>query len=62
VFNHANLEALSAEDFQKIYAVNVVGAFQMIRAVEPTMRKQGRGSVVNISSRADIDSTGTSIA
>ena len=62
VFNHANLEALSAEDFQKIYAVNVVGAFQMIRAVEPTMRKQGRGSVVNISSRAGIDSTGTSIA
>ena len=62
VFNHANLEALSAEDFQKIYSVNVVGAFQMIRAVEPTMRKQGRGSVVNISSRAGIDSTGTSIA
>jgi 3-oxoacyl-[acyl-carrier protein] reductase len=62
VFNHANLEALSAEDFHKIYSVNVIGAFQMIRAVEPTMRKQGRGSVVNISSRAGIDSTGTSIA
>ncbi len=41
VFNHANLEALSAEDFQKIYSVNVIGAFQMIRAVEPAMRKQG---------------------
>lgn len=61
-FNHADLEALSAEDFQKIYAVNVVGAFQMIRAVEPTMRQQGRGSVVNVSSRAGIDSIGTSIA
>ncbi|MDY6946004.1 MAG: SDR family oxidoreductase [Pseudomonadota bacterium] len=61
-FDHADLEALSAEDFQKIYAVNVVGAFQMIRAVEPTMRQQGRGSVVNVSSRAGIDSIGTSIA
>lgn len=61
-FNHADLEALSAEDFQKIYSVNVVGAFQMIRAVEPTMRQQGRGSIVNVSSRAGIDSIGTSIA
>ncbi len=61
-FNHADLEALSAEDFQKIYSVNVVGAFQMIRAVTPTMRQQGRGSVVNVSSRAGIDSIGTSIA
>lgn len=62
VFNHADLHALSASDFQNIYAVNVVGAFQMIRAVEPTMRQQGRGSVVNISSRAGVDSSGTSIA
>lgn len=62
VFNHAHLEALSAEDFQRIYSVNVVGAFQMIRAVEPAMRRQGRGSIVNVSSRAGIDSIGTSIA
>jgi 3-oxoacyl-[acyl-carrier protein] reductase len=61
-FNHADLNALSAEDFHKIYSVNVVGAFQMIRAVEPTMRQQGRGSIVNVSSRAGIDSIGTSIA
>ena len=61
-FNHADLNALSAEDFQKVYSVNVVGAFQMIRAVEPAMRQQGRGSIVNISSRAGIDSIGTSIA
>ncbi|HEY0683777.1 MAG TPA: SDR family oxidoreductase [Steroidobacter sp.] len=61
-FNHADLNALSAEDFHKIYSVNVVGAFQMIRAVEPAMRQQGRGSIVNVSSRAGIDSIGTSIA
>jgi 3-oxoacyl-[acyl-carrier protein] reductase len=62
VFNHADLDALSAADFQSIYAVNVIGAFQMIRAVEPVMRKQGSGSIVNVSSRAGIDSIGTSIA
>ncbi|MBM0103362.1 SDR family oxidoreductase [Steroidobacter sp. S1-65] len=61
-FNHADLNALSAEDFQKVYSVNVVGAFQMIRAVEPSMRQQGHGSIVNVSSRAGIDSIGTSIA
>ena len=62
VWNHSKLESLSAQDFQDIYAVNVIGAFQMIRAVEPTMRKQDQGSIVNISSRAGIDSMGTSIA
>lgn len=61
-FNHADLEALDAQDFQKIYAVNVIGAFQMIRAVEPTMRKQGGGAIVNISSIAGVMGTGTSVA
>src|SRR6185295_19890663 len=27
--NHSNLDALSAEDFLAIYAVNVVGSYQM---------------------------------
>jgi len=30
--NHADLDAVSAEDFARIYAVNVIGAFQMVRA------------------------------
>ena len=30
--NHSDLDALSAADFTDIYAVNVVGAFQMVRA------------------------------
>jgi len=61
-FDHSDLEALVAEDFHKIYAVNVIGAFQMIRAVEPTMRKQGNGAIVNISSIAGVMGTGTSVA
>ena len=62
VWNHAKLDALAAKDFQDIYAVNVIGAFQMIRAVEPTMRSQGHGSIVSVSSRAGIDSMCTSVA
>jgi 3-oxoacyl-[acyl-carrier protein] reductase len=61
-FNHAELDALSAQDFQDIYAVNVIGAFQMVRAVEPTMRKQGAGAVVNVSSIAGVMGIGTSVA
>lgn len=61
-FNHADLDALNADDFQNVYAVNVVGAFQMIRAVAPTMRKQGIGAVVNVSSIAAVMGIGTSVA
>jgi len=60
--NHRDLTALSAEDFQSIYAVNVIGAFQMIRACAPAMQKQGRGGVVNISSIAGVAGNGSSVA
>ncbi len=60
--NHAKLEELSAQDFQDIYAVNVIGAYQMIRAVEPTMKKQGFGAVVNVSSIAGVRGIGSSVA
>ena len=48
---HADLEGLDAEDFHNLYRVNTVGAFQMIRAVVPTMKKTG-GSIVNVASVA----------
>ncbi len=60
--NHADLEALSAEDFQRIYAVNVVGAYQMVRACAPAMKQGGRGAVVNVSSIAGKNGMGSSIA
>jgi 3-oxoacyl-[acyl-carrier protein] reductase len=61
-FNHGDLGALSAQDFHDVYAVNVIGTFQMIRAVEPAMRKQGHGAIVNVSSIAGVMGTGTSVA
>lgn len=57
-----DLEGLSAEDFQRIYAVNVVGAFQMARAVAPAMRRQGEGAIVNVSSFAGFRGFGSSLA
>ena len=57
-----DFDALTMEDFQRVYAVNVVGAFQMARAVVPHMKKQGRGSIVNTSSIAGVMGVGSSIA
>ena len=57
-----NLDGLTIDDFQSIYAVNVVGAYQMIKAVVPHMKKAGSGAIVNDSSLAGINSVGSSIA
>ena len=56
-----NLDALSAEDFQRIYAVNLLGAYQMIRACEPALRA-AKGAVVNVSSIAGSLGIGSSYA
>ena len=60
--NHADLEALSAEDFLHIYSVNVVGSYQMTRACAAAMKKGGRGAVVNVSSIAGKNGMGSSMA
>jgi len=57
-----DLDALNAEDFQRIYAVNVIGPYQMIRACAPPMNKQGAGAVVNISSVSGVIGVGSSTA
>jgi 3-oxoacyl-[acyl-carrier protein] reductase len=64
---HDNLDGLSAEDFQRIFGVNTVGPFQMIRAarslLEAGAKATGRASaVVNVSSVAGISGVGSSIA
>ncbi len=64
---HADLDGLSAEDFQRIYGVNTIGPFQMVRAarslLEAGAKASGRPSaVVNVSSVAGISGVGSSIA
>jgi len=58
---HPDLDGLSAEDFLRIYRVNVVGPFQMVRACAPAL-KSAKGAVVNVSSVASLLGTGSSIA
>lgn len=59
---HNDLDGLSGKDFLDIYQVNVVGAYQMIRAAAPILRNDGGGSVVNVSSIAGVMGTGSCIA
>ncbi len=56
-----DLDGIDAEDFQRLYAVNVVGPYQMTRAATPALQKQG-GSVVMISSMSGITGVGSSNA
>ena len=58
---HAKLHDVQADDFQRIYAVNAIGPFQMMRAAGPHLKASGRGAVVNISSRAALMGSGSSI-
>ena len=59
---HEDLEGLDAADFQRVYAVNTVGPFQMIRACAPRMKAGGKGAVVNVSSVAGSYGVGSSLA
>ncbi|MDE2379499.1 SDR family oxidoreductase [Bradyrhizobium sp.] len=64
---HGDLAGLSAEDFQRVYGVNTIGPFQMVRAarslLEAAAKASGRpSSVVNVSSVAGISGVGSSIA
>lgn len=58
----ADLEALDAEEFLRIYSVNVVGNFQMTRAAAPYLRAAGDAAVVNISSIGAFLGNGSSMA
>jgi 3-oxoacyl-[acyl-carrier protein] reductase len=57
-----NLEGLTKDDFLQIYSVNLVGPYQMIRAVAPHMKAKGKGTVVNVASIAGVISIGSSVA
>lgn len=57
-----HLDGLDAEDFHRIYGVNVIGAFQMVRALQPLLEKHPPGAVVNMSSIASVTGMGSSVA
>jgi len=57
-----DLDALQAEDFQRIYGVNVIGAYQMSRALAPLLQRQPGAGIVNVSSIASMMGMGSSLA
>lgn len=65
--NHGDLDALTADDFLRLYSVNVVGAFLAVQALKPalvaTSEASGRASAVLMtSSIAGVSGLGSSVA
>ncbi len=59
--NHADLEKVTEEDWDRILAVNVKGTFFCTRAATPALKDSGDGEIVNVSSVAGVAATGSSI-
>ena len=57
----ADLEGIREEDWDRIFAVNVKGAFLCARAAAPHMRAHGGGRIVNTASTAGLRPGGSSI-
>ena len=57
-----DLEGLDAADFQRIYGINVIGPFQMVRALQPMLARQAGAAIVNVSSIAALIGAGSSLA
>ena len=46
----STVESISEEEWERILQTNLTGPFLMVRAVLPSMRKAGGGSIINIGS------------
>jgi 3-oxoacyl-[acyl-carrier protein] reductase len=66
VIPHHALDDIDAAEFERVYRVNTIGLFQMTRAAAPLLRECASAtrsaSVVNVSSLAGLNGTGSSIA
>jgi 3-oxoacyl-[acyl-carrier protein] reductase len=60
--NHTDMNGLTMEDFQRLYAVNVVAPFQMTRAARPLLEAAPKPSVLMVSSIAGVTGAGSSVA
>jgi ketoreductase RED2 len=56
---HDDLEGITVADWQRILGVNVVGAWNLVKAAAPHLRASRLGAVVNVSSMAGIRVTGS---
>ncbi len=59
---HADLDALTMDDFLRMTSVNTAGPFQIARACAPLLAEGDGGAIVIVSSYGAIYGTGSSIA
>jgi 3-oxoacyl-[acyl-carrier protein] reductase len=59
--DYRDLDALDDALWDRLYAVNVKGAFYCARAAAATMRRTGGGSIVNVASVSGLTGSGSSI-
>ncbi len=59
---HKRMDLLDAEEFARIFAVNLVGSYQMCRAATPHLKAAGDAAIVNISSIGALRGGGSSMA
>ena len=60
--NHADLDAVTSDDVLRLYSVNVVGAYPMVRAARSLLEAAPQpGAVVNTSSIAGVAGIGSSV-
>src|SRR5690606_13256348 len=58
---HADLDAITSEDWSRVLGVNLIGPFQLARAARAPLEASGAGAIVNVSSVAGIAGIGSSI-
>ena len=61
VIPHHDLDAVTDDLFRRIFEVNVLGAFRLIRLALPHLKAAGDASVVNVTSVAGVRPTGSSV-
>ena len=60
---HGDMDALSRADFERIFSVNVIGPFQMLRAARSLLEASpGYAAVLMVSSIAGVAGNGSSVA
>ena len=60
--DHTDLEAMTEEKWDRIFEVNLKGAFFVSRAAMPLLQASGNGAIVNVASVAGLAGAGSSIA
>jgi 3-oxoacyl-[acyl-carrier protein] reductase len=59
---HRELDDLTDEIWDRVFATNLRGPFYCVRAAVPYMERRGGGAIVNITSVAGFTGTGSSLA